>query len=77
MYFLKGADKKIIIIIIVAKTRFPEKFSSAAIFVSDMLKERFMFGTLVRTEFHFFDSNAAVLVRANEVEIVVYGWVPT
>ena len=45
--------------------------------MSDLLKERFMFGTLVRTEFHFFDSNAAVLVRANEVEIVVYGRVPT
>ena len=54
MYFLKGANKKIIIIIIVTKTRFPEKFSSAAIFVSDLLKERFKFGTLVRTEFHFF-----------------------
>lgn len=76
MYFLKGANK-IRVIIIVTKTRFPEKFSSAAIFASDMLKERFMFGILVRTELHFFDSNAAMLVRANEVEIVVYGWVPT
>lgn len=66
MYFLKGANKKKIIIIIVTKTKFPEKFSSAAIFVSDLLKAS-----------SIFYSNAAVLVRANEVEIVVYGRVPT